>query len=151
MYGDFSGCDPVIIFMILLLGSLISIAMIAILTPNAEVSGPAIEKPVFLSSKNKGKFLIFSTKGRVANKRWELFNGKMVEIYISVFNFEFTILKWDEKETTFLDLDWNFWELGYKTDYFSASIQMGVDPIDVSINFDAIFKKMYSLFRQIFE
>ena len=49
----------------------------------------------------------------------------------------------NKDKNKFLDFDLSIFEFGYSNDYFSISLALGLDPIDVSLDLVNIFKLLF--------
>ena len=148
MNYDPSGHEPLTILMIVLLSSLIGVTILAVDSPNAEITGPSFDDPTFFSASEKG-FNIISGGGNLGKKTWYLDDNKNSSFYFQGFSGELSLgIPYDISSVKdLLGANLYLFKFGYDGKYLDIGIPLGFDPEFVSIDFSQIYKDIKSLFN----
>ena len=134
--------------MIILLSSLISVTILAVDSPNAEITGPSFDEPTFFSASEKG-FNIISGGGNLGKKTWYLDENKNSSFYFQGFSGELSLgIPYKiSKEKDLFSANIYLFKFGYDGKYLDFGIPLGFDPEFISIDFNQIYKDIKSLFN----
>ena len=144
MYVDPSGYSFILAFS-LLLATMIGVVIIsaeyenAILSgPNAELSGPewSFSDEIRVSLISGDAYL-----AKKESKKRDCLNGYTYFKFLNAgLNIGYTLKSKNEERRKILNFDLSIFEFGYSNNYFSISFALGLNPIDVSLNLENIFK-----------
>ena len=134
--------------MIILLSSLISVTILAVDSPNAEITGPSFDEQTFFSASEKG-FNIISGGGNLGKKTWYLDGNKNSSFYFQGFSGEIS-LGIPYRISSVKDLfgiNLHLFKFGYDGKYLDFGIPLRFDPEFISIDFIQIYNDVKSLFN----
>ena len=147
MNCDPSGHEPITIFLIFLLGTLIGATFLAVESTNAEITGSSFDEPTFFSASEKS-FNIISGGGNLGKKTWYLDDNKNSSFYFQVFGGELSlgIPYHIDSIKDFLGINLYLFKFGYDGKYLDVGIPLGFNLEFISIDFNQIYKDIKSLF-----
>ena len=150
-YYDPSGhfaVSALIVTLSLLLATMISAAVVAVKDDNTNILGSykGFSGPE-LSFSDKLRLSLISCDTYLAKKESnnrDSLNGYTYFKFLNAgLNIGFTKKNKNKEKNKLLDYDLRIFEFGYTNDYFSISLAPGLDPIDVSLDLENIFKLLF--------
>ena len=147
IYADPSGHEPLTIFLIGLLGTLIGTTFLVVESPNAEITGSSFGETTHFSASEKG-FNIISIGGNLGKKTWYLDDNKKSSFYFQGFSGKLSLgIPYHSSSVKVLfDINLYLFKFGYDGKYLDIGIPLGFDPEFISIDFNQIYKDIKSLF-----
>lgn len=132
----------------LLLATMISAAVVAVNDDNTNILGPykGFSGPELSFSDELRLSLIscYTYLAKKESKNRDSLNGYTYFKFLNAgLNIGFTKENKNKEKNKLLDFDLSILEFGYSNDYFSISIAFGLDPIDVSLDLENIFKLLF--------
>ena len=132
----------------LLLATMISAAVVAVNDDNTNILGPykGFSGPElsFFDELRLSLISCYTYLAKKESKNRDSLNEYTYFKFLNAgLNIGFTKENKNKEKNKLLDFDLSIFEFGYSNDYFSISIAFGLDPIDVSLDLENIFKLLF--------